>query len=66
MDWVTVDTLHTEVVLDGLNMATWWRRPEAMIPHSDKGWAGHLDCLRRALRRGRHPALHRLATRLLR
>lgn len=41
MDWVTVGTLHTEVVLDALNMATWWPRPEAVIHHSHKGWAGH-------------------------
>ena len=35
--WATVDTLHTQVVLDALNMAIWRRRPTDVIHHSDKG-----------------------------
>ncbi len=35
--WATADSLHTQVVLDALNMAIWRRRPERVIHHSDKG-----------------------------
>ena len=35
--WAVADTLHTQVVLDALNMAIWRRRPADVIHHSDKG-----------------------------
>jgi putative transposase len=35
--WAVADTLHTQVVLDALNMAIWRRRPTEVIHHSDKG-----------------------------
>ncbi|AXV06732.1 Mobile element protein [Euzebya pacifica] len=35
--WATAPTLHTQVVLDALNMAVFRRRPDAVIHHSDKG-----------------------------
>lgn len=35
--WATADTLHTQIVLDALNMAIWRRRPTDVIHHSDKG-----------------------------
>lgn len=35
--WATADSLHTQVVLDALNMAIWRRRPTQVIHHSDKG-----------------------------
>jgi putative transposase len=35
--WATSDSLHTQVVLDALNMAIWRRRPDTVIHHSDKG-----------------------------
>ncbi len=35
--WAMATHLRTELVLDGLNMALWQRRPEAVIHHSDQG-----------------------------
>ena len=35
--WATAPTLHTQVVLDALNMAVFRRRPDGVIHHSDKG-----------------------------
>jgi putative transposase len=35
--WAVADTLHTQVVLDALDMAIWRRRPTEVIHHSDKG-----------------------------
>lgn len=35
--WALADTLHTQVVLDALNMAVYRRRPTEVIHHSDKG-----------------------------
>jgi putative transposase len=35
--WAVADTLHTQVVVDALNMAIWRRRPRQVIHHSDKG-----------------------------
>lgn len=35
--WATAPTLHTQVVLDALNMAVYRRRPDGVIHHSDKG-----------------------------
>ena len=29
--------LHTELVLDALNMAIWQRRPHGVVHHSDQG-----------------------------
>ena len=30
-------TLHTQIVLDALDMALWRRRPSGVIHHSDQG-----------------------------
>ena len=35
--WSMATHLRTELVLDALNMATWQRRPERVIHHSDQG-----------------------------
>ena len=35
--WSMATHLRTELVLDALNMATWQRRPECVIHHSDQG-----------------------------
>ena len=35
--WAMADTLHTQVVLDALNMALWQRRPVSVVHHSDQG-----------------------------
>ena len=35
--WSMATTLHTQVVLDALNMALWQRRPSGVIHHSDQG-----------------------------
>jgi putative transposase len=35
--WAMADTLHTQVVLDALNMALWQRRPADVVHHSDQG-----------------------------
>ena len=35
--WSMATTLHTQVVLDALNMALWQRRPNGVIHHSDQG-----------------------------
>lgn len=35
--WSMATTLHTQVVLDALNMALWQRRPSDVIHHSDQG-----------------------------
>ena len=35
--WSMATYLRTELVLDALNMATWQRRPERVIHHSDQG-----------------------------
>ena len=35
--WAMATHLKTEIVLDGLNMALWQRRSEAVIHHSDRG-----------------------------
>ena len=35
--WAMATHLRTELVLDALNMATWQRRPERVIHHSDQG-----------------------------
>ncbi len=35
--WAVADSLHTEVVVDALNMAIYRRRPVDVIHHSDKG-----------------------------
>ena len=38
--WSMATHLRTELVLDALNMATWQRRPERVIHHSDQGTQG--------------------------
>ncbi len=35
--WSMATTLHTQVVLDALDMALWQRRPNGVIHHSDQG-----------------------------
>jgi putative transposase len=35
--WSMATTLHTQVVLDALDMALWQRRPSGVIHHSDQG-----------------------------
>src|SRR6185295_5799594 len=35
--WSMATTLHTQLVLDALNMALWQRRPSGVIHHSDQG-----------------------------
>jgi putative transposase len=35
--WSMAATLHTQVVLDALDMALWQRRPSGVIHHSDQG-----------------------------
>jgi putative transposase len=35
--WSMSTSLHTQVVLDALDMAVWQRRPESVIHHSDHG-----------------------------
>jgi len=35
--WSMATTLHTQVVLDALDMAPWQRRPSGVIHHSDQG-----------------------------
>jgi putative transposase len=35
--WSMATTLHTQVVLDALDMALWQRRPSDVIHHSDQG-----------------------------
>jgi len=35
--WSMATSLHTQLVLDALNMALWQRRPEGVIHHSDQG-----------------------------
>ena len=35
--WSMATTLHTQVVLDALDMALWQRRPAGVIHHSDQG-----------------------------
>ena len=35
--WSMAATLHTQVVLDALDMALWQRRPRGVIHHSDQG-----------------------------
>ena len=38
VDWSMRDTLHTEIVLDALNMAIERKRPaQGLIHHSDRG-----------------------------
>ena len=65
--WSMATHLRTELVLDALNMATWQRRPECVIHHSDQGtWAVHLDRLRPTLQRCRCAALDGLRGRRLR
>jgi putative transposase len=48
--WSMATTLHTQVVLDALDIALWQRRPSGVIHHSDQGSQGgfkrssqHLD-----------------------
>ncbi len=41
--WSTATTLHTQVVLDALDMALWQRRPSSVIHHSDQGCPVYLD-----------------------
>ena len=35
--WSMATTLHTQVVLDALDMALWQRRPSGVVHHSDQG-----------------------------
>ena len=35
--WSVANHLHTELVLEALNMALWRRRPDSVVHHSDSG-----------------------------
>ncbi len=35
--WAMATTLHTQIVLDALDMAIWQRRPQVVVHHSDHG-----------------------------
>jgi putative transposase len=35
--WAMATTLHTQIVLDALDMAIWQRRPQTVVHHSDHG-----------------------------
>jgi putative transposase len=48
--WSMATMLHTQLVLDALDMALWRRRPTGVIHHS--------SCVRQTLPRRRGPTLH--------
>lgn len=60
-------SLHAELALDALEMATWARGPDLpdLVHHSDRGVLSG-DPLHRARRRGRGGLLSRIAWRLVR
>ena len=55
--WSMATTLHTQVVLDALDMALWQRRPGRRDPPLGSGLAIYLDRVRQTLSRGGCPPL---------
>jgi hypothetical protein len=53
--WSIADHMRSDLVVDALQMATWRRRPEGTIVHSDRGSQGEIN------RSSQHPVLEVLS-----